>query len=57
MVFWGELTSADVEFTMFNKSGNPIRSKVSLTIEQETEGSSRMQKAWEKAFKELVKET
>ena len=57
MVFWGELTSADVEFTMFNKSGNPIRSRVSLTIEQETEGSSRMQKAWEKAFEELVKET
>ena len=56
MVFWGELTSADVEFSMFNKSGNPIRSKVSLTMEQEAQGSTSMQKAWEKAFQELVKE-
>lgn len=56
MVFWGELTNADVEFTMFNKSGNPIRSKVSLSIEQEKKGDERMQTSWEKAFKELVKE-
>lgn len=34
-VFWGEITSADVTYTMFNKKGNPIRSKVSLQIRQD----------------------
>lgn len=34
-VFWGEITSADVTYSMFNKKGNPIRSKVNLQIRQD----------------------
>lgn len=56
MIFWGELTSADVEFTMFNRSGNPIRSRVSLTIEQENQGAKQTEADWSASFKELFKE-
>lgn len=56
MVFWGELTSVNVRYTMFNPYGNPIRSKVSLRIRQdssETESDYASEKNWEKAFKQM----
>lgn len=46
--FQGELTEAQAAYTMFNVSGNPIRSTVSLNITQEftkTAGDN-----WEKTF-------
>lgn len=34
MAFWGELCEVDVEYTMFNRKGNPIRSRVSIRVRQ-----------------------
>ena len=53
-VFWGELCGVTVEYIMFNRVGNPIRSKVHLEIRQDTE---KMPKAkadrWNAAYKDL----
>lgn len=35
MVFWGELTGVNAEYTMFNNKGNPIRSKVQIEVRQD----------------------
>ncbi len=35
MVFWGELTGVNAEYTMFNSKGNPIRSKVQIEVRQD----------------------
>ena len=35
MTFWGELTGVNLQFTMFNKQGEPIRSRVTLQIRQD----------------------
>lgn len=40
-VFWGEITSADVTYTMFSKKGCPIRSKVNLQIRQDKLSSAK----------------
>lgn len=56
MIFWGELTSAQVRYTMFNPSGSPIRSKVTLRIRQDAkpdEGRYATEKTWEKAFDQM----
>lgn len=56
MIFWGELTSAQVRYTMFNPSGSPIRSKVALRIRQDAQpGENRYaaEKKWEKAFNQM----
>lgn len=58
MIFWGELTSVRVRYTMFNPSGSPIRSKVSLRIRQDAQpGANRYatEKSWEKAFNQMFK--
>lgn len=58
MIFWGELTSARVRYTMFNPSGNPIRSKVTLRIRQDAQpGKKRYatEKAWEDAFDRMFR--
>lgn len=52
-IFWGEMTSADVSYTMFNKKGNPIRSKVSIQIRQDKLTSYATEESWEKAYKNL----
>lgn len=58
MVFWGELSKADVEYTMFNNRGNPIRSKVSICIRQSVYASkeSDFEKVWQRAFDKLPEE-
>ncbi|MCI8670051.1 MAG: hypothetical protein HFI34_11130 [Lachnospiraceae bacterium] len=52
--FQGELISANTEFTMFNIMGNPIRGKVSLSIQQDysDEGISKNEndRAFDKLF-------
>lgn len=57
-IFWGELTSVNVQFTMFNKKGNPIRSKVYIQIRQDKKnGETRYatEKNWEKAYENMFK--
>ncbi len=58
MTFWGELCEVDVEYTMFNKKGNPIRSKVSIRIRQDGESAKEgeAEKSWEKAYNSLENE-
>lgn len=58
MIFWGELTSVQVRYTMFNPSGNPIRSNVSLRIRQDAQPGEKpyqTEKTWEKAFNQMFK--
>ncbi len=58
MIFWGELVGVNVRYTMFNPSGSPIRSNVSLRIRQDSPpGETRYQteKSWEKAFEKMFK--
>lgn len=58
MTFWGELCEVDVEYTMFSKKGNPIRSKVSIRIRQDGESAKEgaAEKHWEKAYNSLENE-
>lgn len=55
MVFWGELCEVEVEYTMFNNRGNPIRSKVSIRIRQDgdPEKSGSYEKLWTDAYHKL----
>lgn len=58
MIFWGELTSAQVRYTMFNPSGSPIRSKVTLRIRQDAQPGKNpyaTEKTWENAFDQMFK--
>lgn len=52
--FQGELTGVNTEFTMFNIMGNPVRGKVSLSIQQDysDEGVSKNEndRAFDKLF-------
>ncbi len=52
MFFHGMLTSVDVNYTMFNKKGHPIRAEVSLRIQQADSRSTFKSddKAWDGAF-------
>ncbi len=55
-VFWGELCGVNIEYTMFNSVGNPIRSKVHLEIRQDmqvTPGVSAV--TWNAAYNNLFK--
>ena len=57
MVFWGELVGVNVQYTMFNKAGAPIRSKVTIQIRQDQaisgEEPYKTEKNWEKAFENM----
>lgn len=63
MTFWGELVGANCQFTMFNKEGEPIRSKVTLQIRQDqavkasdgTINPYATEKEWNKAFDAMFK--
>ncbi len=56
MCFRGEVTNVSSRYTMFNKSGNPIRGVVDLTIRQggsdEGSGYTYDEKIWDQAFDE-----
>lgn len=58
-IFWGELVGVNVQYTMFNKQGNPIRAKVALQIRQDQSvddnGPYATEQQWEKAFNEMFK--
>lgn len=58
MVFWGELCEVEVEYTMFNNRGNPVRSKVSINVRQDGESSREgaSEKNWWKAYCQLPEE-
>lgn len=58
MAFWGELCEAEVEYTMFDHRGNPIRSRVSVRIRQDGEQAEggAYENNWMKAFQNLEKE-
>lgn len=54
MVFWGELTGVNAEYTMFNNKGNPIRSRVQIEVRQDgkiDEAASN----WANSYKSLSK--
>jgi len=57
MIFWGELVGINVQYTMFNKAGAPIRAKVAIQIRQDqavgTEDAYATEKEWEKAFDKM----
>lgn len=58
IIFWGEMTSVNVQYTMFNKKGNPIRSVVALQIRQDKnkgETAYATEKNWETAFENMFK--
>jgi len=54
ILFWGELTNVNVNMTMFNKKGDPIRAKVDLTI-RSAEESKELKKRLQKDLKNLSK--
>ncbi|MCC8140640.1 MAG: hypothetical protein LIO67_10165 [Lachnospiraceae bacterium] len=56
MCFRGELTSVDNTYTMFNKSGNPIRGTIDITIRQEKASPGDMD-YWEDAYKDKFEST
>lgn len=58
MAFWGELCEAEVEYMMFDKKGNPLRSKVSIRIRQDGKSAENgaYEKNWHRAYKNLKKE-
>ena len=59
MIFWGELVGVNVQYTMFNKAGAPIRAKVAIQIRQDqaigTDTPYQTEKNWEKAFENMFK--
>lgn len=57
MVFWGELCEVEVEYTMFNNRGNPIRSKVSIRIRQDGDPKKNgsYEEIWQKAYVKFAK--
>lgn len=63
MTFWGELVGVNCQFTMFNKLGEPIRSKVTLQIRQDQSvevsngsiNSYATESQWTKAFYDMFK--
>ncbi len=59
MTFWGELCEAEVEYTMFNNRGNPIRSKVSIRIRQggDSDKNGSYEKIWQSAYQKLPEES
>ena len=65
MIFWGELVSTSVQYTMFNKMGAPIRATVDIQIRQDQSVTVDPQKPkdpykteeqWNKAFDNLFDE-
>lgn len=55
-VFWGELCGVTVEYIMFNRAGNPIRSKVHLEIRQDTQKMPKGQTdRWNEAYENLFR--
>ena len=60
MIFWGELVGVNVQYTMFNKAGAPIRAKVTIQIRQDQavngEEPYKTEEIWEKAFEAMFKE-
>lgn len=59
MIFWGELIGVNVQYTMFNKEGAPIRARVMIQIRQDQAVGSNdpyaTEQEWEKAFEGLFK--
>ena len=53
MSFRGELTGVQARYTMFNKSGDPIRAVVSLSIRQGEQEMLYDSGYWEKAYENL----
>ncbi len=53
-VFWGELMGATVEYTMFNRDGDPIRSKVHVEIRKDQRfDAASAASDWEKTYDNL----
>ena len=53
-VFWGELMGATVEYSMFNRDGDPIRSKVHVEIRKDDRfDSDTAASDWEKTYDTL----
>lgn len=57
MCFRGELTAVQASYTMFNKSGNPIRGTVSLSIRQGEQAGVYDPDSWETAYENLFKKS
>ena len=53
MCFRGELTAVQANYTMFNKSGNPIRGVVNLSIRQGEQAELFESSYWGKAYENL----
>lgn len=53
MCFRGELTAVQANYTMFNKSGNPIRGVVNLSIRQGEQAELFEASYWGKAYENL----
>lgn len=50
MAFFGELTSVDAKYTMFNPNGNPVRAEVQIEIQQYGMYTKESQSYYEEAF-------
>lgn len=68
--FWGELTKVDVQYTMFNKKGSPIRAKVTIEIRQDiiesllnddgrinSKKRYKTEQEWDKKFEKMFQES
>ena len=56
-VFWGELCGVNVEYTMFNSKGNPIRSRVHLEVRQDDRGAEAgANTLWNQSYQQMFKE-
>lgn len=58
MILFGEMVAVSVEYTMFNKQGDPVRAKVGIQIRQDepTAGgdlAAAIKQYWEEAYKKL----
>lgn len=53
MSFRGELTGVQANYTMFNKSGNPIRAVINLSIRQGEQAGLYEAESWEQAYTNL----
>jgi len=63
MLFWGELVGVQVQYTMFNKVGEPVRARVLIQIRQdqkfkddESDADYKTEADWEKAFENMFKD-
>ena len=55
MAYEGEITACDVNYTMFNPKGNPVRAEVNITLQQNQDAIGGDLDYWTKSFDSIFK--